>query len=471
MAFKKRRYKIPKSGGLEPSLLQDQQLERGFLSSLLNDAYAFGKVKAYSMFLIDEDFTDEDNCNTWLLMKKCVDNSQEINMLNLYSLAASNGKRWDMSRYIQIHGSEADSDTMALTLSSMGIKRRLSEELKTIVMDIDYNSEITPQSLLSDIEQILDKTSRKIKPKTISWLKVFSRILTDYEKIANGDVALGNKCGFKLIDDKGGFELGELMVIGARTSNGKTAFTLNCAVNLAKNGTPVGIFSLEMTNKQLGIRIISILTGLNSTEVKQGSLSQENLDVMTKLDDKLPIYFDDVRSSDIDSIISNIKGMVMQHGVQVIILDYLQLMRSNERDRVHQIGSIAHRLEALSKQLEITIVLISQLRRNVDKDPCPRLEELKESGDIADAADSIYLIYRPEQHGPYCRYPNLSKKWEMVDITGTAMLMCVKNRQGEKAGEQILGFDAQSTRFYELSYIKTYTNENPFTNKKQKTPF
>ena len=455
----------------EATLLQDQQLERGFLCSLFTHVAATKRILAYRMFLVDEDFTDDDNQETWQLMKSVVEDGQEMNMLNVYALAAKHGKRWDMSRYIQVNGSEGDIDSIALTLSTMGIKRRLTEELKTIVMDIEYNNELSPEQVLSDIEKVIDLTSRKVKPKTISWLKVYSNIVSDYEKIARGEVITGNKCGFKLIDDKGGFELGELMVIGARTSNGKTSFALNCLVNVALSGVPVGVFSLEMTNKQLGIRIASILGQLNGASIKQGTLPTSNVQRLVSLDDQLPIYFDDVRSSEIDTIINNIKGMVMQHGVQVVLLDYLQLMRSRERDRVHQIGSIAHRLEALSKQLEITIILISQLRRNVDKDPCPRLEELKESGDIADAADSIYLIYRPEQHGNYNRYPQLSKDWSNVDIEGTAMIMCVKNRQGEKAGEEIVGFDAPTTRFYEMSYLKTYQNRDKLSSNNSKIPF
>ena len=472
MKKKLKKYIQPASEEPVSTLLQDQQLERGLLCSLLNDTGAFARVRAFRQFLREEDFTGEDNRATWQLMLACVDEGQEVNMLNVYAQSASRGRQWDMSRYIQLNGSEGDSNTMAVTLASMGIKRRLCEDLKTIVMDIEYNTELSPEQLLSDVEKMLDATSRTVKPKTLRWQSVFSLILSDYEKIATGQVITGNKCGFSLIDGKGGFELGELMVIGARTSNGKTAFSLNCAVNIAQAGVPVGIFSLEMTNKQLGTRIVSILTGVDSSQVKQGQLEPADVDRMTSVDDKLPIYFDDVRSSDIDVIINNIKGMVLTHGVQVVVLDYLQLMRSRERDRFHQVGSICHRLEALSKQLEITIVLISQLRRNVDKDPCPRLEELKESGDIADAADSIYLLYRPEQHGEYFRYPQLSKDWSNVDIHGTAMLMCVKNRQGEKAGEEILGFEAKCTRFYEPAYLKSYSGvEQSKTDVEKKLPF
>ena len=469
MSSKKKIKRYNQSDEQEVTLLQDEQLERGLLASLLVNANSYSIIRALRMFLTDDDFTDEENRFTWLLMNGCVDNSQEVNMINVYSRASSIGKKWNMTRYVLLNGSEGDVNMMAIALSTMGIKRRITDGIRTILMDIEYNTSLSPEQAISDIEKLVEETTQTVKPKTIVWQKIYSQILTDYEKIANGEKILGNKCGFSIIDKKGGFEHGELMVIGARTSNGKTAFTLNCAVNIAMSGVPVGIFSLEMTNKQLGIRILSILSGMNSMGIKNGTLSQEELDKITSVKDTLPIHFDDVRSPDIDVIINNIKGMVLQHGVEVVVLDYLQLMRSRERERVQQIGNIAHRLEALSKQLEITIVLISQLRRNIDKDPCPRLEELKESGDIADAADSVYLIYRPEQHGSHFRYPDTTKTWSSVDTKGTAMLMCVKNRQGNKFGEDILGFDASTTRFYQLNYYKYYQQEN--ISEKDNTPF
>lgn len=120
-----------------PTLLQDRQLERGLLCSLLNGTGAFARVRAFRQFLREEDFTGEDNRATWQLMLACVDEGQEVNMLNVYAQSASRGRQWDMSRYIQLNGSEGDSNTMAVTLASMGIKRRLCEDLKTIVMDIE----------------------------------------------------------------------------------------------------------------------------------------------------------------------------------------------------------------------------------------------------------------------------------------------------------------------------------------------
>ena len=170
----------------------------------------------------------------------------------------------------------------------------------------------------------------------------------------------------------------------------------------------------------------------------------------------LTIYFDKKRSTDAEVLESNIKAMVAQLGVQVVVIDYLQLLRGKERERMQQIGGIAHRLEALSKQLGITIILLSQLRRNAPNDPTPKLEELKESGDIADASDSIYLVYRPERHGVDLRFPDMSQQWSNYSTKGTALLICAKNRQGAMNGEELLGFDASTTRFYEKQDFALY---------------
>lgn len=429
--------------------LEDAQLERALLVAILCHANGTGYTMALRSVIADDDFTDESNRQTWQWCKACAEDGQEVNMLNVYAQAQKQGAMWEMGRFVQTKGSEGDIITLAGALHNIGIKRRISIAVSDIMMDIEHNSDYTTTEAVADLEQLLAETTQSVKPKTTAWRNLYTAILKDAEKMANGEFTTGNLCGFDLIDRKGGMERGELMIVAGRNSNGKTSFALCCAVGVAQRGVPVGIFSLEMTNKQLGTRILSLTTGVDGERIKRADMEQNDWDTVTSADDSLPIYFDEVRSADIDTIIGNIKAMVAQHGCQVIIIDYLQLLRSKERERVQQVGNIAHRLEALSKQLEITIVLISQLRRNVDKDPTPRLEELKESGDIADAADSVYLVYRPERHGKDFRYPDMSQDWSQVDTHNTALLMCCKNRQGALSGEQMLGFDPATTRFYQ----------------------
>lgn len=429
--------------------LVDPQLERALLVAILAHANATGYTMSLRNVMSDEDFTEDENRNAWLWCKACIDKGQEVNMLNVYAQSQECGGDFDPSRFIQARGSEGDVFTLASALHTMGIKRRISEGAQSVLMSIEHDPEYMPSDAVGELEQIVNDTTKTIKPKTMRWGQLLKDILKRTEKLAKGEMPQGTPCGFSLIDHKGGMERGELMIIAGRNSNGKTSFALCCAVGVAQRGDAVGIFSLEMTNAQLGTRILSLTTGVDGEKLKRADMDDNDWSAVVNADDSLPIYFDEVRSADIDVIIANIKAMVAQYAVKVVVIDYLQLLRSRERERHQQMASIAHRLETLSKQLEITIVLLSQLRRNVDKDPTPRLEELKESGDIADAADSVYLVYRPERHGKDFRYPDMSQNWSNITTEGTALLMCCKNRQGSLNGEEMLGFDSKTTRFYE----------------------
>lgn len=434
--------------------LEDAQIERAFLVALLGHVAATGYTMTLRNVLDDDDFSDDDNQRTWQYCKGCLDKGQEVNMVNVYAQAKEAEQEWTPSRYVMTKGTDGDIITLASLVHNMGLKRRMSVDLGDVMMSLEHQPDYSPAEAVADIEEVLANATKQVKPKVSAWRTIYKTILTNAEKRARGEIPMGTLCGFDLIDRKGGMERGELMIIAGRNSNGKTSFALCCAVGVAQRGTPVGIFSLEMTNEQLGTRILSLTTGVDGERIKKADMAEQEWDNVVSADDTLPIYFDEVRSADIDTIIGNIKAMQAQHGVQVVVIDYLQLLRSKERERVQQIGGIAHRLEALSKQLEITIILISQLRRNVDKDPTPRLEELKESGDIADAADSVYLVYRPERHGKEYRYPDMSQNWSTVDTHGTALLMCCKNRQGAMEGEQLLAFDAATTRFYQKESYK-----------------
>jgi replicative DNA helicase len=329
----------------------------------------------------------------------------------------------------------------------------LANEIEDIYFTLLYDTEKTNEQVISQLDKITKDMTATSDTNVESFADVYGRLLKHTQDKANGLIPQGVPSGFSLIDHKGGLERGELMIIAGRNSNGKTSLALCIALNAAKQGEPIGIFSLEMTNLQLTTRLTSLLTGINGESIKRADLTQGEWERFVAVDDAAPIYFDKRRSTDGDILISNIKAMNAQLGVQVVVIDYLQLLRGKERERLQQIGGIAHKLEALSKQLGICIILLSQLRRNAPNAPEPKLEELKESGDIADAADSIYLVYRPERHGEDVKYPDMSQNWSQYPTKGTALLMCVKNRQGALNGEQMLAFDASTTRFYERDIV------------------
>lgn len=428
--------------------LADPQLERAFLTALLSEGAASRSiVRELEGVVVEEDFTDEQWRKVWKAALKVAEKGNEITLLTIYTTDQS----IETGRLINTTTSLMDTKDIGLALHDMGLRRRIAEGVEDVYMALMHDSEMTAAEAVAQLEKITRAATQESNSRVETFGSVYAELLQVTQDKANGILPQGTPSGIWLVDKKGGMEHGELMIVAGRNSNGKTSLALGMAVEAALQGVAVGIFSLEMTNLQLTTRLVSLLSNVNGTNIKQGNLTPQEWDKMTQLDSRLPLYFDKQRSTNADVLASNIKSMVARMGVQVVVIDYLQLLRSKERERVQQIGGIAHRLEALSKQLGICIILLSQLRRNMPNDPSPKLEELKESGDIADAADSIYLVYRPERHGENIRYPDTSQDWSKYTTKGTALLMCVKNRHGEMNGEQLLGFDSPTTRFFNIN--------------------
>ena len=433
--------------------LEDVQLERALLVALFTDIYASNAMRQLSGIVVADDFTNDEFADTWKVILQCHNKGKEISPLNIYSTGKEMGIDVDIKRYLSRESLFADAETIGRTLHGLGQRRRMADKVQDIYLTLIYDNETTNEQVIAQLDKVVKDMTATSDTNVETFKDVYRQLLKTTQDKANGLLPQGVQSGFALIDRKGGLERGELMVIAGRNSNGKTSLALCIALNASLSGEAVGIFSLEMTNLQLTTRLTSLLTGINGESLKRGQLTNEEWDKFIAVNDSAPIYFDKRRSTDGDTLINNIKAMVAQLGVQIVVIDYLQLLRGKERERLQQIGGIAHKLEALSKQLGITIILLSQLRRNAPNDPTPKLEELKESGDIADASDSIYLVYRPERHSEKAKYPDMSQNWSQYPTKGTALLMCVKNRQGAMNGEQLLAFDAPTTRFYEGNFV------------------
>lgn len=440
--------------------LEDVQLERALLVAIFTDIYATEAMRQLQGIVVPDDFTSEEFAGTWMVVQQCYNKGKELSPLNIYSQGKEMGIEVDIKRYISRESLFADAETIGRTLHALGQRRRMADKVQDIFLTLLYDTDTTNEQAIAQLDKVVRDMTATSETSVERFSDTYRQLVKITQDKANGLLPQGVATGYHLIDRKGGLERGELMVIAGRNSNGKTSLALCIALNAAKQGEPVGIFSLEMTNLQLTGRLTSLLTGIDGEAIKRGELSSDDWGKFVAVDDDAPIYFDKRRSTDGDTLISNIKAMHAQLGVQVVVIDYLQLLRGKERERLQQIGGIAHRLEALSKQLGICIILLSQLRRNQPNDPSPKLEELKESGDIADAADSIYLVYRPERHGDGFQYPDMSQNWSQYTTKGTALLMCVKNRQGALNGEQLLAFDASTTRFYESNILPVIDDSN-----------
>jgi replicative DNA helicase len=277
----------------------------------------------------------------------------------------------------------------------------------------------------------------------------FQHIQEAYQR---GGELTGVPTGFTDLDKlTGGMQPSDLVILAGRPSMGKTAVALNLACNAAMGGSPVGFFSLEMSSEQLVTRLISSIGGFDNHAIRTGRLKPTDWPRLTEALGrltKLPVYIDDSSSITVLELRSKARRMAQLHGVKTIIVDYLQLMSSHGRveNRQQEISQISRSLKALAKDLDVTVLALSQLSRAVESrggDHRPMLSDLRESGAIEQDADMVVFVYRQEYY-----------EQDNPEVANLAELIIAKQRNGP-IGTVKLHFDRRFTRFSNLSRDNT----------------
>jgi replicative DNA helicase len=313
---------------------------------------------------------------------------------------------------------------------------------------IRISSEIIEDSYdeTTDVFDLLDKAESKLYEVTQGNIKRSSETAQSLvlqakkriEEIAGQEGLSGVATGFEKLDKiTSGWQPSDLIIIAARPAMGKTAFVLSMARNMAIDfGMPVALFSLEMASVQLITRLISSETGLSSEKLRTGKLEKhewEQLSTKVKNLEKAPLYIDDTPSLSIFDLRAKARRLVSQHGIRIIIVDYLQLMTAGGNgkgggNREQEISTISRNLKALAKELNVPVIALSQLSRAVEtrgSSKRPLLSDLRESGAIEQDADIVSFLYRPEYYK--------IDEWdddEASPTAGQAEIMIAKHRNG-----------------------------------------
>jgi replicative DNA helicase len=269
---------------------------------------------------------------------------------------------------------------------------------------------------------------------------------------ARTDGLSGLESGFHALDRMtSGWQNSDLVIIAARPAMGKTAFVLSMAKNMAVNSKiPVALFSLEMSNVQLVNRMIVNVCEIPGEKIKSGQLAQYE---WAQLDSKItqlydaPLYVDDTPSLSVFELRTKARRLVREHGVKIIIIDYLQLMNASGMSfgsRQEEVSTISRSLKGLANELNIPIIALSQLNRGVENregadGKRPQLSDLRESGAIEQDADMVCFIHRPEYYKIYA-----DEKGN--DLRGMAEIIIAKHRNGA-VGDVLLRFRAEFARF------------------------
>ena len=311
----------------------------------------------------------------------------------------------------------------------------------------------------------------------------FLRAVTDAVNMAaaayqrDGGLA-GISTGLADLDKKlGGLHPSDLLILAGRPSMGKTSLATNIAFNIAKayrrglrpdgtegtvNGGAVGVFSLEMSAEQLAARILSEAAEVPSEQIRRGDMSEEEFRrfvEVAKTLENCPLYIDDTPALPIAQVAARARRLKRTHGLDVLIIDYLQLLRGTSKEnRVQEVSEITQGLKAIAKELNIPVIALSQLSRAVESrdDKRPQLSDLRESGSIEQDADVVMFVFREEYYRerekPGDHELDKMAAWQaiMEKVHGKAEVIIGKQRHGP-IGTVELAFEGRFTRFGNLA--------------------
>ena len=338
--------------------------------------------------------------------------------------------------YLAKLGSEvataANIDFHARIVFEKALSRKLIEAASEI-SERAYAADEDVQTLIDKAEQQLFSLSENQIGEGFEPLdKVMGDAFEHIERIhAKTDTVLGVDTGFANLNDlTSGFQKGDLIILAARPSVGKTALALTLARNAAVDaGVGVAIFSLEMSKMQLAQRLLSAETKVDLHKLRTGRLTEDDWMHLTRNIDRLaqaPIYIDDSPGISVLEARAKARRQLREYGIGMVVIDYLQLMSGHLRtqSREQEISQISRGLKAMAKELDMPVLALSQLSRAVESrtDRRPQLSDLRESGSLEQDADVVMFIYRPEMYG--------LKSPDGESLEGTAEIIVGKQRNG-----------------------------------------
>lgn len=339
-------------------------------------------------------------------------------------------------------------------------QKSMARELIAFSSDVSqqaFDETVDVDDLMQETEgRLFEISQRNVKKDVIQINPVIREAMNNIQLAANRkDGMSGLPTGFKELDKlTSGWQRSDLVIIAARPAMGKTAFVLSMAKNMALDfEQPVGVFSLEMSNVQLVNRLIVNVCQIKGESIKSGRLSEdewERLDKNHKFLYNAPIYIDDTPSLSVFELRTKARRLVREHDVQILIIDYLQLMNASGMSfgsREQEVSMISRSLKGLAKELNIPIIALSQLNRGVEsrqghEGKRPQLADLRESGAIEQDADIVCFIHRPE-------YYRITEDERGNSLVGIAEIIVAKHRNGP-TGIASMRFDNEYARFQNL---------------------
>ncbi|HEY0583458.1 MAG TPA: replicative DNA helicase, partial [Chloroflexota bacterium] len=425
------------------------QAEEAVLGSVLKNPASMVRV---SDFLKPDDFYQQRNRHIFRAMVTLFADGQPIDYhstadrLQQQGTYEASGGLLYLSELNLATPSAAHIEHYGRIVERTSIMRQLIAKAQTIA-EIAYRDNLDPDAALEKAEQLILSVAEKRVTRDFRSLEdVLTGYMEQLDALQDGEnTRYGIPSGYMDLDKLlGGFQRTDLIILAARTSVGKTSFALNLAVNAAvKHNATVAIFSLEMSAEQLASRLLSMESGVDSPRIRSANLNEQEtrkLDAAMNHLARAPIWVDDTPSIPIMELRSKARRLAAEHGLDMIVIDYMQLIASDgSESRVQELAQISRGLKALGRELRVPIIALSQLSRAVEQRTphIPQLSDLRESGALEQDADVVLFIYRDEKYNPDS------------DKKGVADIIVAKHRNGPTGQIQLL-FLERTTKFLDL---------------------
>ncbi|MBX4211612.1 MAG: replicative DNA helicase [Candidatus Yanofskybacteria bacterium] len=437
---------------------QNLDAEKSLLGSILINKDAITKV---ADSLSSDDFYGPSHQTIYGAMLSVFEHRDNVDLLTISNKLQEQGRLDEVGGVSYLTSlansvpTSAHINTYARIVQRKKVLRNLIDAAQHII-GLGYKEDDDVEHLLDEAEQKLFHVSQK------GYTQHFATLATSLDeamdRISNQDngVLRGYPTNHKKLDEVlGGFQKSDLIILAARPSVGKTAFSVDLALRVAQQGIPVGIFSLEMSLDQVIDRFIATKSGVSLWKLRTGKLSHDGLEndflqitnAISELKE-LPIYIDDASSLNVLQMRAMARRLQADHGLGLLIVDYLQLMssRRNYDSPVQQVTEISRGLKGLAKDLNIPVIALSQLSRAVEsrEGHKPRLSDLRDSGSIEQDADVVMFIHREDKID--------AQRALDQGRANLAQLLIAKHRNGP-TGEVDFRIDPESLKFNEVDYV------------------
>jgi replicative DNA helicase len=452
-------------GKLPPQALD---LEEAVLGALMLEKNA---LTAVVEFLRPEHFYSDQHKEIYTAIVDLFKSSEPVDMRTVVARLRKTGKLeiiGNASYIVELTSkvsSAANIEYHARLIIELAIKRDLIQIASQIHHDA-YEDTTDVFELLDKTEQSVFQISDNNLRKNYDKMKdlMFRAFQELQEKKNHKDGLTGIPSGFSRLDRvTSGWQRSDLVIIAARPGMGKTAFIVSALRNAAVDFShPVAIFSLEMASLQLVNRLISAEAELESEKIKKGNLAEFEWQQLVHKTNRLssaPIFIDDTPGLSILELRAKCRRLKAEHNIQMIVIDYLQLMKGEAGgNREQEIASISRALKGVAKELNVPVIALSQLSRGVETrggDKRPQLSDLRESGSIEQDADIVMFLYRPE-------YYKITEWEDGTPSQGGAEVIIAKHRNGSLENVR-LKFIGKYTKFADYDSPDGFTSMNSIT--------